>query len=50
MPYDETNWQDGDVITAERLNKMETGIANATAEAESQTIHVVGTALVITTE
>ena len=26
MTYTKTNWQDGDVITAEKLNKLENGI------------------------
>lgn len=29
MSYMKTTWQDGDVISAERLNNMENGIANA---------------------
>ena len=29
MSYTKTTWQDGDVITADRLNNMENGIANA---------------------
>ncbi len=26
--YEPTTWADGDIITAEKLNKLETGIAN----------------------
>ena len=29
MSYTPTNWQTGDTVTAEKLNKMETGIAAA---------------------
>jgi len=29
MSYTKTTWQDGDVITAEKLNKLEDGVANA---------------------
>lgn len=29
MTYEKTNWQTGDVVTAEKLNKMEGGIENA---------------------
>jgi len=29
MSYTKTTWQDGDVISADRLNNMENGIANA---------------------
>lgn len=29
MAYNKTTWANGDVITAEKLNKMEDGIANA---------------------
>lgn len=29
MAYEKTNWQNGDVITAEKLNHAEQGIANA---------------------
>ena len=29
MSYTPTNWQNGDVITAEKLNKLENGVANA---------------------
>ena len=28
MAYEMTVWQDGDLITAERLNKLEQGVAN----------------------
>ena len=27
MAYTPTNWQDGDVITAEKMNKLEQGVA-----------------------
>ena len=29
MSYTKTTWSDGDVITAEKLNKLENGVANA---------------------
>lgn len=29
MTYTPTDWQTGDIITAEKMNKMESGIANA---------------------
>lgn len=32
MAYTPTNWQTGDVITAEKLNKMENGIAGSSLE------------------
>lgn len=28
MAYDPTTWQTGDVITAEKMNKLEKGVAN----------------------
>lgn len=28
MSYEPTNWQDGDIVTASKLNKMEQGITN----------------------
>lgn len=31
MDYTKTNWQSGDVITAEKLNNMENGIEDASA-------------------
>ena len=31
MAYDKTNWQTGDVVTAEKLNKLEDGVANASS-------------------
>ena len=35
MGYTPSNWQNGDVITAEKLNKMENGIASAGGGYES---------------
>lgn len=32
MSYTPTNWQTGDIVSSERLNKMEAGIANAHSE------------------
>lgn len=32
MSYTPTNWQTGDTVTAEKLNKMESGIAAAAAD------------------
>lgn len=32
MAYEPTNWQNGDIITAEKLNKMENGIGNLIIE------------------
>lgn len=34
MAYNKKTWKDGDVITAEDLNNMEEGIAEAKKEAE----------------
>lgn len=31
MSYNPTTWQDGDIITAEKLNNIETGIVNASS-------------------
>lgn len=28
MAYDPTTWQDGDIITAEKMNKLEQGVQN----------------------
>lgn len=28
MTYEKTNWQTGDIITAEKLNKLENGVSN----------------------
>ena len=35
MSYEKTNWQKGDVITAEKLNKIENGIESATDSSAS---------------
>ena len=32
MSYTPTNWQTGDVITAEKLNKLENGVSSASGE------------------
>lgn len=32
MSYTPTNWQTGDIVSSEKLNKMEEGIANAHSE------------------
>ena len=40
MSYTPTNWQNGDVITAEKLNKLENGVANANAGA--LIVHITG--------
>ena len=29
MPYNKTNWKSGDVVTSEKLNKLENGVADA---------------------
>jgi len=29
MSYEPTNWKDGDLVTAKKLNKLEQGVANA---------------------
>lgn len=34
MPYQANNWTTGDIITAERLNALENGLAGASAQAE----------------
>lgn len=31
MAYEPTNWSDGDIVTAEKLNKIEQGVTNAGA-------------------
>lgn len=31
MPYTKTTWQDGDIITTEKLNKIENGIEQASS-------------------
>lgn len=40
MAYTPTNWQDGDLITAEKLNKLEQGAAN---DVDSQTVRNIET-------
>jgi len=32
MPYTPTVWQTGDIVSSERLNKLEQGVADATSE------------------
>ena len=38
MSYNKTNWKSGDVVTSEKLNKMENGIADASGGFISATI------------
>lgn len=40
VPYDKINWQTGDIITAEKLNHMESGIAAAN---EGEILHITAT-------
>ena len=54
MAYTPTNWKTGDVITAEKLNNMESGIADcdtaiSALKEDLPYITVNGTALVINT-
>ena len=35
MPYVKTEWETGDLITAEAMNNMEDGVATAVEDAES---------------
>lgn len=48
MSYTKTTWQDGDIITTERLNKIESGIEQANSgsipSASSATPQALGTA------
>ena len=46
MSYTPTNWQTGDTVTAEKLNKMETGIANASIDGRLVTMEVNGDTIV----
>jgi len=39
MSYTPTNWQSGDVVTSEKLNKIEQGIAAASGGGGIQVIH-----------
>ncbi len=41
MAYTKTNWKDGDVISAEKMNKIEQGIADAGASGGSDDVLVV---------
>ena len=41
MSYTPTNWQTGDTITAEKLNNMESGIANADSPLNTDKLHIV---------
>lgn len=41
MSYTKTNWKDGDVISAEKMNKIEQGIADAGASGGSDDVFVV---------
>lgn len=40
MAYTPTTWNTGDVITAEKLNKIETGIQNATLPGKAAALEV----------
>lgn len=42
MAYTPTNWQTGDVVTAERLNKLENGVTSAQVYTESETVRFSG--------
>ena len=41
MAYTKTNWKDGDVISAEKMNKIEQGIADAGSSGGSGDVLVV---------
>lgn len=41
MAYTKTNWKDGDVISAEKMNKIEQGIEDAGASSGSGDVFVV---------
>ena len=41
MAYTKTNWKDGDVISAEKMNKIEQGIEDAGASGGSGNVFVV---------
>lgn len=43
MSYDKQTWVDGDLITAEKLNHIEDGIANAGGGTASMTVNVTDT-------
>lgn len=43
MAYEKTTWADGDVITAEKLNNMENGIANEQAGPKGRGVYVSAT-------
>jgi len=40
MSYEPTNWQSGDVVTAEKLNKMETAIAALAGEVGTELVYL----------
>lgn len=42
MSYTPTNWQTGDVVTAEKLNKLENGVASGGVYTESETVRFSG--------
>ena len=42
MSYEPTNWQTGEIITAERLNHIENGITSAQVYTESETVRFSG--------
>lgn len=42
MAYTKTNWKDGDVISAEKMNKIEQGIEDAGASGGSGDVFMVG--------
>lgn len=41
MAYTKTNWKDGDVISAEKMNKIEQGIEDAVASGGSSDVFMV---------
>lgn len=47
MSYTPTAWQTGDVVTAEKLNKLENGVTSAQVYTESETVRFSGS---VTTE
>lgn len=42
MAYTKTNWKDGDVISAEKMNKIEQGIEDAGASGGSDNVFMFG--------
>lgn len=41
MSYSPTNWQNGDIITAEKLNKLENGVAESSGSSSDSNIEII---------